>query len=194
MSAATMIPNTWFLNGGDFPEALVEGIVKTLCPPPHLCDLELSRFVRLVLASMSLSLLNKNRILESLPTLTAFQIHELRKVFVDETLEFSKLKEDKQIACLSAAAIFGAFCLATYRGAEQGDAQQVASLLRKMLTSKLAASPATRQHLQFSASVPPLVAYVYGDSVTPGSGSGSDRRKRASRGSSGTTIEPAMEI
>lgn len=67
MTATAKFENTWFLTGGYLPDDFIRGVVETLGPPLFADNFDLSHFARLVLASASLSLLDKNIILESIP-------------------------------------------------------------------------------------------------------------------------------
>lgn len=50
-------------------------------------------FLDLLQHSLSLSVTEKKRVIDAIPTLSQFQIDELTKVFVDEREEFKKLLE-----------------------------------------------------------------------------------------------------
>lgn len=161
MAAATDFPRTWFLNGGDFPDEFIDGMVKTLNPP--FDDFDIRFFTRLVLGSLSLALIDKNRIFESLPTLSHWQLNELNEVFIDELDKFKKLTDDFRVtAQLSAACVLGAFCLAIHRGAGYPDREREGQAIFAMAKRKLASNQGTLKKLEPSAGMP-LVAFVYGD-------------------------------
>ncbi len=56
-----------------------------------LSEFEESVFLDLLEHSLSLSVTEKKRVIDAVPTLSQFQIDELTKVFVDEREEFKKL-------------------------------------------------------------------------------------------------------
>lgn len=56
-----------------------------------LSEFEESTFLDLLEHSLSLSVTEKKRVIDAVPTLSQFQIDELTKVFVDEREEFKKL-------------------------------------------------------------------------------------------------------
>jgi hypothetical protein len=56
-----------------------------------LADFDEVAFIDLLEHSLSLSVSEKKRVVDSIPTLSQFQIDELIKVFVDEREEFKKL-------------------------------------------------------------------------------------------------------
>lgn len=58
-----------------------------------LSDFEERTFLDLLEHSLSLSITEKKRVIDAIPTLSQFQIDELTKVFVDEREEFKKLLE-----------------------------------------------------------------------------------------------------
>ncbi|EKD29651.1 MAG: hypothetical protein ACD_78C00322G0006 [uncultured bacterium (gcode 4)] len=56
-----------------------------------LSEFEETTFLDLLEHSLSLSVTEKKRVIDAIPTLSQFQIDELTKVFVDEREEFKKL-------------------------------------------------------------------------------------------------------
>lgn len=56
-----------------------------------LSEFEERTFLDLLEHSLSLSVTEKKRVIDAIPTLSQFQIDELTKVFVDEREEFKKL-------------------------------------------------------------------------------------------------------
>lgn len=56
-----------------------------------LSEFEEAAFLDLLEHSLSLSVTEKKRVIDAVPTLSQFQIDELTKVFVDEREEFKKL-------------------------------------------------------------------------------------------------------
>lgn len=58
-----------------------------------LSEFEERVFLDLLEHSLSLSVTEKKRVIDAIPTLSQFQIDELTKVFVDEREEFKKLLE-----------------------------------------------------------------------------------------------------
>ena len=56
-----------------------------------LSEFEEATFLDLLEHSLSLSVTEKKRVIDAIPTLSQFQIDELTKVFVDEREEFKKL-------------------------------------------------------------------------------------------------------
>ena len=160
MTAPSKFENTWFLNGTDFPEEFISGVVGTLCPPLFADNFNLSHFARLVLASASLSLVDKNIVFENIRTLTPFQLNELIKVFTDEIEAFESMDEYSTIAPLTTAAILGAFCLANIRGAGYDDPEQEIAVIRAMTAKKLADNPDTRK-LLLPIAATPLIKFFY---------------------------------
>lgn len=97
------------------PLTLIRQLAKatpTFCVSKPIDDL-----LRLTLMSKSLTLQQKTRVLDDLPTLSAFQCDELVRVFTDEHKEFSKLvnKEFEVIARLQAEAILDTMVIAKQR-------------------------------------------------------------------------------
>ncbi len=56
-----------------------------------LSEFDEKTFLDLLEHSLSLSVTEKKRVIDAIPTLSQFQIDELTKVFVDEREEFKKL-------------------------------------------------------------------------------------------------------
>lgn len=56
-----------------------------------LSEFDEAHFLNLLEYSLSLSVTEKKRVIDAIPTLSQFQIDELTKVFVDEREEFKKL-------------------------------------------------------------------------------------------------------
>ena len=162
MSKKTATTNPWFLCGEDFPDEFIDKFAETLCPPLMVSDFDLKHFSRQVLGSHSLNLMAKNRVFESLPTLSRFQCDELQKVFADETHAFQKLGHEYQMVMrLSAATIIGACALSAYRGAGFADAKQETAMIKAMGKKKRALNPKTRSFL-YMALQTPVIKYVYG--------------------------------
>lgn len=153
----------WFLCGEDFPDEFIDKFTETLCPPLLVSDFDLKHFSRQVLGSHSLDLIVKNRIFETLPTLSCFQCDQLQEVFADETHEFQKLGHEYQIVMmLSVATIIGACALLAFRGAGFADAKQESAMIKAMGKKKRATNPKTRSFLNRPALQIPVIEYVYG--------------------------------
>ena len=58
-----------------------------------LTEFEEWEFLDLLEHSLSLNVSEKKRVIDAVPTLSQFQIDELRKVFLDEREEFKKLMD-----------------------------------------------------------------------------------------------------
>lgn len=58
-------------------------------------DFDWSEFYALLFSSLSLSFLEKHRVVDNVPTLSNYQVNELCKVFRDEIGEFQKLIEEE---------------------------------------------------------------------------------------------------
>ena len=163
MSKQTATSRPWFLCGEDLPDAFIDEFTETLCPPAMVLNFDIKHFSRQVLGSHSLDLIAKNRVFESLPTLSCFQCDELQKVFEDETQEFQKLSHEYLIVMkLSAAAIIGAFALAAYRGAGYANAKQESAMIKAMGRKKWASNQHTRTFLRNAALQIPVIEYIYG--------------------------------
>jgi hypothetical protein len=53
-------------------------------------------FLDLLQFSLSLSVIDKKRVIDAIPTLSQYQIDELHKVFQDERVEFKKLIDKEE--------------------------------------------------------------------------------------------------
>lgn len=184
--------NTWFLNGGDFPEEFINGVVDTLCPPLFVDDFNLSHFARLVLGSASLSLIDKNITFENLPNLSRFQLDELVRVFNDEIEAFDSLDEYSTIANLTTAGIFSAFCLAAIRDAGYNDTEQELIVIRAMTAKKLANNPDTRK-LLLPIADKPLIKFFY-PNLHPEKPISTKKRKRTKTSKSDESVNLFLDI
>lgn len=61
-----------------------------------LCSFDEPYFLDLLQHSLSLSVTEKKRVVDAIPTLSQFQIDELTKVFLDEREEFRKLMDKER--------------------------------------------------------------------------------------------------
>lgn len=66
-------------------------IIMDLASNHPLTIFDTKEFIELLENSLSLNVFEKKRVIDSIPTLSQFQIDELIKVFVDEREEFKKL-------------------------------------------------------------------------------------------------------
>lgn len=66
-------------------------IIMELASNHPLTIFDTKEFIELLEHSLSLNVFEKKRVIDSIPTLSQFQIDELIKVFVDEREEFKKL-------------------------------------------------------------------------------------------------------
>ena len=78
---------TPLLTGFDYPQGLIDKVITTMCPPV-LATIDMPQFTRMLLGSYSLSLGEKNHIIDVLPTLSQWQCDALKDVWVGETKEF----------------------------------------------------------------------------------------------------------
>lgn len=139
-----------FLNADDLPEELISGVLDTLClPDDPMAVLEVPDLVRFTLGSLSLNIVEKNRVFEQMPDLSWFQLNELRKVFVEERKEYLELfaKERHEILLLSAKSVIGAFSLAVCRGRGYPDSKEEEEMIRQMSVAKAARLPELRSCL-----------------------------------------------
>ena len=126
-----------FLTGDDLPDALSKKMLRTVGPMVFAsCDLP--AFIRLALGSMSLSMTEKNRVLDEISTLSQFQLDELHSVFIGERREFSSLlrTETPEILELGARAIIETFSLAVLRGVGYEDMALETAILRRIVRNK----------------------------------------------------------
>lgn len=72
-------------------EAFDNSIFLELSTVHPLSDFDEASFIDLLEHSLSLSVFEKKRVIDAIPTLSQFQIDELVKVFEDEREEFKKL-------------------------------------------------------------------------------------------------------
>ena len=72
-------------------EVLDNSIFLELSAVHPLSDFDEASFIDLLEHSLSLSVFEKKRVIDAIPTLSQFQIDELVKVFEDEREEFKKL-------------------------------------------------------------------------------------------------------
>ena len=75
------------------PTAKTTSIFLELTSIHPLSEFQESIFIDLLEHSLSLSIAEKKRVIDAIPTLSQFQVDELTKVFVDEREEFKKLLE-----------------------------------------------------------------------------------------------------
>ncbi|MDP2106122.1 MAG: hypothetical protein Q8J76_09030 [Desulfobulbaceae bacterium] len=140
-----------FLNADDLPDGLISGVIETLClPDDPLVELEVPNLVRLTLGSLSLCIVEKNRVFEQMPDLSFFQVNELLKVFEAERKEYLALfpTERRRILLLSAISVIGAFSLAICRGRGYPDPKEEENMVRQMSVDKAARVPELRSCLK----------------------------------------------
>lgn len=159
-----MIKKPWYLCGADFPDLFIDDFVeKAVIPPVFINDFDTKKFSRMVLGALSLSLEEKNRIFDSLPTLSLFQCDELEKVFSDETTSFVNLHDEYPIVLrLSAATVIGACALALHRGAGIADAAEETAMIQGMGSAKRKSSKRLQGVLKAMPWQQVAVDYVYG--------------------------------
>lgn len=136
-----------FLNADDLPDELIFGVFDTLClPDDPFVVLEVPRLVRLTLGSLSLNIIEKNRVFEQMPHLSFFQVTELLKVFEDERKEYLTLfpTERREILLLSAKSVICAFSLAICRGSGYPDPVEEETIIRQMAIDKATRVPELR--------------------------------------------------
>lgn len=157
------------LTGADFPPTLIEPLVARL-NPPLLAEFELEPFVRLVLGSYSLSMVDKWRVFQAIPTLSEFQHSELCQVFADEIQEFIALiaNEGRAVMHLTAKTWIQASVLANYYGVGFSSQEKEFAALRPLLAHKYN----TAMRRAWIEDVPmaewtPLMRYVFGFLVKP---------------------------
>ena len=66
-------------------------IILDLISLHPLTKLDEKHFIDLLEHSLSLSVTEKKRVIDAVPTLSQYQVDELHKVFEDERVEFKKL-------------------------------------------------------------------------------------------------------
>jgi hypothetical protein len=81
------------MSDSSLPIAHTTSIFEELVSVHPLSEFEERTFLDLLEHSLSLSITEKKRVIDAVPTLSQFQIDELTKVFVDEREEFKKLLE-----------------------------------------------------------------------------------------------------
>lgn len=108
------IPNSY---SPTFPESMIMGFVERFDVMEYI-EVDKKVFTQLLLNSLSLSLIEKERVFSALPTLTQFQVDELLKVFLDESAKFAELYEEHpdDLCKLVAKNIVGVFSFAVYLG------------------------------------------------------------------------------
>lgn len=153
---------TPLLTGFDYPEPLIARFAATLFPP-FMATVDMQQFTRMLLGSCSLSMDEKNRIIDALPTLSQYQCDALQEVWADEAKEFQRLVKTEWhiVSALGAKAWTEACLLATERGAGYNAAEE-----KQALTAMLQAkynTPPKRAWLQKAvAENHPLNESVYG--------------------------------
>ncbi|MER2538266.1 MAG: hypothetical protein ABTQ26_03385 [Azonexus sp.] len=154
----------WFLCGDDFPDAFIDDFVeKAMIPPIFVGDFDMKKFSRQVLGALSLSLEEKTRVLDALPTLSCFQCDELEKTFIEEAEQFNNLPDEFAIILrLSAATIIGACALALHRGAGIPDAAEETAMIQSMGRAKRKSSRRLQGFLKSMPKHQDVVEYVYG--------------------------------
>jgi len=75
----------------DLPENI--SLIEQLSSNHPLTTFDTKEFLILLENSLSLNVYEKKRVIDSIPTLSQFQIDELVKVFEDERVEFKKLMQ-----------------------------------------------------------------------------------------------------
>lgn len=73
------------------PQLENQSLIMELASNHPLTIFDTKEFIELLEHSLSLNVFEKKRVIDSIPTLSQFQIDELIKVFVDEREEFKKL-------------------------------------------------------------------------------------------------------
>lgn len=68
-----------------------ELILSLLKKHSEFVELDINEFQDLLKHSLSLSTLEKKRVVDAVPTLSQFQFDELKKVFIDERVKFKEL-------------------------------------------------------------------------------------------------------
>lgn len=68
-----------------------ELILSLLKKHSEFVELDINEFQDLLKHSLSLSTLEKKRVVDAVPTLSQFQFDELKKVFTDERIKFKEL-------------------------------------------------------------------------------------------------------
>lgn len=166
------IKKPWFLCGADFPDPFIDDFVeRAVIPPVFASDFDTKKFSRMVLGALSLNLLQKNRIFDSLPTLSLFQCDELENVFTEETTQFARLPDEYPIVLrLSAATVIGACALALHRGAGIDDAAEETAMIQAMGKAKRKSSKRLASFLKTMPLHQPVVDYVYGETQIHPSG------------------------
>lgn len=159
------IKKPWFLCGADFPDPFIDDFVEeAVIPPVFISDFDTKKFSRMVLGALSLSLEEKNRIFDSLPTLSLFQCDELEKVFTDETTSFTNLPDEYPIVLrLSAATVIGACALALHRGAGIANTAEETAMIQAMGSAKRKSSKRLQGFLKAMPRHQAVVDYVYGE-------------------------------
>jgi hypothetical protein len=153
------------LTGHDYPQPLINGVIKTICPP-LLAQVDMNQFIRSVLASYSLSLTEKFRVLAALPTLSQFRCDALLDVWSDEAEEFQALTRSAwpTVMRLCAEAWINANMLANYLGAGYGEVEE-RHALQTMLAAKYD-TPAKKSWIQSGlTNNHPLSRHVFGSAV-----------------------------
>lgn len=166
-----------FLTGDDLPDPLITGVLDTICLPddPYLA-VEIPDLIRGTLGSLSLSLAQKTRVFNEIPTLSRFQVEALQDVFADEQKEFVNLfrqeNEQDTILTLSAKSIIRAFSLAILRGQGYPDPKEETRVIGEMSVDKAARVPGLTDFLQKydqtrSGNWDVAVRFVYGSAYLP---------------------------
>lgn len=153
---------TPLLTGFDYPQGLIDKVITTMCPPV-LATIDMPQFTRMLLGSYSLSLGEKNHIIDVLPTLSQFQCDALQDVWVGETKEFQVQVNTEWhiISALGAKAWTEATLLAKERGAGYNAAEEKQAL-RAMLEAKYNTPPKRAWLEKAVAENHPLNDSVYG--------------------------------
>lgn len=153
---------TPLLTGFDYPQTLIDRFTATLCPP-ILATVDMPQFTRMLLSTLSLSLDEKNRIIDALPTLSQYQCDALQEVWEGETKEFGRIVKTEWhiISALCAKAWTEACLLATERGAGYSPAEEKLALTA-MLQAKYNTPPKRAWLEKAVAENHPLNESVYG--------------------------------
>lgn len=150
-----------FFLASDLPDDLVQRLCEVV-PSPIFATVDKASFVRHIGASHSLSACEKWRCLDSLVTLSQFQIDVLLKVMQDEALEFSKLahRDWDAISLLTARAWLHLCLVADYFDAGYADEQQERAALATMLQRKFS-EPEQRRWVEMALQEGAVARHVF---------------------------------
>lgn len=163
LSASHSTNDAWLLQADDIPTEMVEHILS-IAPPAHHLDLdEHATLVRATLASLSLDLMEKQRVFDAGDTLSGWQYDQLIAVFSEESEKFRTLsiEHPDDLLLISARQTLGLFAMLTLRGLYP-DFAAARRRLVELVDRQCMRAPRLHTVISSRSQWPPVIEEVYG--------------------------------